>query len=42
VERQVNVQIVFLFVLLLALSLGSTVGASIRSVSVAFGSGVRC
>jgi phospholipid-transporting ATPase len=31
VERQVNVQIVFLFLLLLALSIGSTVGASIRS-----------
>src|SRR6266545_2485641 len=31
VERQVNVQIVFLFVLLLALSLGSTVGSSITS-----------
>ena len=34
VERQVNVQIVFLFILLLALSLGSTIGSSIRSVSV--------
>jgi hypothetical protein len=32
VERQVNLQIVFLFILLLALSAGSTVGASIRSV----------
>lgn len=31
VERQVNVQIVFLFIFLLALSVGSTVGASIRS-----------
>ncbi|KAF8200726.1 calcium transporting ATPase [Pholiota molesta] len=31
VERQVNAQIVFLFILLLALSLGSTVGSSIRS-----------
>lgn len=31
VERQVNVQIVFLFVFLLLLSLGSTIGASIRS-----------
>lgn len=31
VERQVNVQIVFLFILLLALSIGSTVGASIRT-----------
>ncbi|KII95736.1 hypothetical protein PLICRDRAFT_98979 [Plicaturopsis crispa FD-325 SS-3] len=31
VERQVNVQIVFLFVLLLALSLGSTIGSSIRT-----------
>jgi phospholipid-transporting ATPase len=33
VERQVNVQIVFLFVLLLALSIGSTIGSSIRTVS---------
>lgn len=32
VERQVNVQIVFLFIFLLALSLGSTVGSSIRTV----------
>ncbi|KAF8973169.1 calcium transporting ATPase [Flammula alnicola] len=31
VERQVNAHIVFLFILLLALSLGSTVGSSIRS-----------
>jgi len=31
VERQVNVQIVFLFILLLALSIGSTIGSSIRS-----------
>ncbi|KDQ53432.1 hypothetical protein JAAARDRAFT_137304 [Jaapia argillacea MUCL 33604] len=31
VERQVNVQIVFLFFLLLALSIGSTVGSSIRA-----------
>ncbi|KAF9460763.1 aminophospholipid-transporting P-type ATPase [Collybia nuda] len=31
VERQVNIQIVFLFVLLLALSVGSTVGSSIRT-----------
>ncbi|KAF8514608.1 aminophospholipid-transporting P-type ATPase [Gautieria morchelliformis] len=30
VERQVNVQIVFLFILLLALSLGSTIGSVIR------------
>ncbi|THU89359.1 calcium transporting ATPase [Dendrothele bispora CBS 962.96] len=30
VERQVNIQIVFLFMLLLALSLGSTIGGSIR------------
>ncbi|KAK7473026.1 aminophospholipid translocase [Stygiomarasmius scandens] len=30
VERQVNIQIVFLFILLLALSLGSTIGGSIR------------
>jgi hypothetical protein len=29
----VNTQIVFLFILLLALSIGSTIGASIRSVS---------
>ena len=33
-ERQVNVQIVFLFILLLILSLVSTVGASIRSVHI--------
>ena len=33
VERQVNVQIVFLFVMLLGLSLGSTTGSSIRTVS---------
>lgn len=33
VERQVNVQIVFLFVMLLGLSLGSTIGSSIRTVS---------
>jgi hypothetical protein len=31
VERQVNVQIVFLFLILLALSVGSTIGSSIRS-----------
>ncbi|RXW15132.1 hypothetical protein EST38_g10722 [Candolleomyces aberdarensis] len=31
VERQVNVQIVFLFILLLALSIGSTIGSSVRS-----------
>ncbi|KAG5636641.1 hypothetical protein H0H81_007350 [Sphagnurus paluster] len=31
VERQVNVQIVFLFILLLGLSLGSTIGSSIRT-----------
>ncbi|KAG7098494.1 hypothetical protein E1B28_000438 [Marasmius oreades] len=31
VERQVNVQILFLFVLLLLLSIGSTVGSSIRT-----------
>lgn len=37
VERQVNVQIVFLFALLLALSVGSTVGTSIRLVSAALG-----
>lgn len=30
VERQVNVQIVFLFILLLALSIGSTIGSSIQ------------
>lgn len=30
VERQVNTQIVFLFGLLLALSVGSTIGASIQ------------
>ncbi|KAI0752977.1 phospholipid-translocating P-type ATPase [Daedaleopsis nitida] len=31
VERQVNIHIVFLFVFLLALSIGSTIGSSIRS-----------
>ncbi|KAF8813752.1 Ca-transporting ATPase [Phlegmacium glaucopus] len=31
VEREVNVQIVFLFIFLLALSLGSTIGSSIRT-----------
>ncbi|KIY61355.1 phospholipid-translocating P-type ATPase [Cylindrobasidium torrendii FP15055 ss-10] len=31
VEREVNLQIVFLFILLLLLSIGSTVGSSIRS-----------
>ncbi|KAJ7076878.1 calcium transporting ATPase [Mycena belliarum] len=31
VERQVNVQIVFLFILLLALSIGSAIGGSIRA-----------
>lgn len=31
-ERQVNIHIVFLFVFLLALSIGSTIGSSIRSV----------
>ncbi|EKM80737.1 hypothetical protein AGABI1DRAFT_119321 [Agaricus bisporus var. burnettii JB137-S8] len=31
VERQVNIQIVFLFIILLALSIGSTIGSSIRS-----------
>ncbi|KAG6889115.1 hypothetical protein C0995_003684 [Termitomyces sp. Mi166 len=31
VERQVNVQIVFLFILLLVLSVGSTIGSSIRA-----------
>ncbi|TFK23677.1 calcium transporting ATPase [Coprinopsis marcescibilis] len=31
VERQVNIQIVFLFALLLALSVGSTIGSSVRS-----------
>ena len=34
VERQVNVQIVFLFALLLALSLASTIGASVRNVRI--------
>ena len=39
VERQVNVQIVFLFILLMGLSIGSTVGSSIRTVGelLAFG-----
>lgn len=36
-ERQVNVQIVFLFILLLALSIGSTVGSSIRQWFVSSG-----
>lgn len=31
VEHQVNLQIVFLFILLLALSVGSTIGSSIRT-----------
>ncbi|KAF8629398.1 hypothetical protein AX15_003453 [Amanita polypyramis BW_CC] len=31
VEKQVNIQIVFLFILLLALSIGSTIGSSIRT-----------
>ncbi|KAI0687946.1 phospholipid-translocating P-type ATPase [Cerioporus squamosus] len=31
VERQVNIHIVFLFIFLLALSIGSTIGSSIRS-----------
>lgn len=35
VEKQVNVQIVFLFLVLIVLSLVSTIGSSIRSVSVA-------
>ncbi len=34
VERQVNIHIVFLFVFLLALSIGSTIGSSIREVSL--------
>lgn len=33
VEKQVNVQIIFLFGFLLALSVGSTIGASINTVS---------
>lgn len=33
VERQVNMQILYLFVLLLILSLVTTIGNSIRSVS---------
>lgn len=41
VERQVNLQIVFLFVLLLALSIGSTVGSSIRSVRLYIGVSLR-
>ena len=36
VERQVNVQIVFLFMLLLGLSIGSTIGSSIRTVGFLF------
>lgn len=42
VERQVNIQIVFLFVLLLALSIGSTIGSSIREVSVKFKDHISC
>lgn len=34
VERQVNTQIVFLFIVLLALSLSSTIGSSIRQVNL--------
>lgn len=33
VEKQVNVHIIFLFIFLLALSIGSTIGSSIRAVS---------
>ena len=33
VERMVNVQIVFLFIILLALSVGSSIGSFIRTVS---------
>lgn len=35
VEKQVNVHIIFLFIFLLVLSIGSTVGSSIRAVSSA-------
>ena len=38
VERQVNVQILFLFGILLVLSLASTIGSSIRTVSLQHGS----
>lgn len=34
VERQVNMQILYLFILLLILSLVSTIGSSIRTVSI--------
>lgn len=34
VERQVNIHIIFLFFLLMALSLGSTIGSSIRTVRI--------
>ena len=34
VERQVNMQILYLFILLLILSLVSTIGSSIRTVSL--------
>lgn len=37
VERQVNIQILFLFGVLLALSLASTVGSSVRTVSLRHG-----
>lgn len=33
VERQVNMQILYLFILLLILSLVSTIGSSVRTVS---------
>lgn len=34
VERQVNMQILYLFILLLILSLVSTIGSSLRTVSI--------
>jgi phospholipid-transporting ATPase len=36
VERQVNIHIIFLFVFLLALSIGSTIGASINTVCLLY------
>lgn len=42
VEKQVNTQIVFLFMLLLGLSIGSTIGASIRSVSADIVNALDC
>lgn len=35
VERMVNTQILFLFAILLALSIGSAIGTTVRTVSIA-------